>query len=276
MQVIVTGASGFLGQAVLRALAAARSAAVGVSRQPRPGLVQVAGYEDAPAGDVLVHLAQGSDRAAANAGGAAHEAEAVRTLEALLAKPYRHVVYASSAVLYGDRAQTPRRPSDPVDASDTYARIKLACEQAVLARGGTVARLANLYGPGMATSNVLGDVLAQLGNGEAISMQALHPVRDFLWVDDAAAGLVAMAERPHQGVFNLGSGTGTSVAQLVDLVQQAAGTRQQVLARRPAASPSSLVLDVSATTEAFGWTPSTSLQQGIGRLVSMNSGSNSP
>lgn len=267
MQAVVTGASGFLGQALLRCMAQAGVPCLGVSRRALPGLLQVADYAQAPAGDVLVHLAESSDRVAVNQRGAAAEAQAMATLDALLARDWRQVVYASSAVLYGDRATTPRKVSDPVDAVDAYTRIKLASEQAVLARHGSVARLGNLYGPGMSAGNVLSHLLGQIGTGAAITLHTLQPVRDFLWIDDAAQALAAIVARDARGMFNLGSGQGTSIRQLAALAQQAAGTRQDVVERQPAGTPSSLVLDIVDTSAALDWAPRTSLAEGIGQLV---------
>lgn len=267
MQLVVTGASGFLGQAVLRCMDRAGVPCLGVCRQERAGLLRVADYGETPVADMLVHLAEANDRATVNEFGPAYEDQALRTLHALLGKGYRHVIYASSAVVYGDSSATPRKVTDPVRAVDTYTRLKLASERAVLQREGAVARLANLYGPGMAPGNVLSHILKQLGTGPAITMHALEPVRDFLWVDDAADALMSMARTRAAGLFNVGSGTGTSVRQLVAIAQAAAGSHQNVLGRRPPAEPSSLVLDIAATTAALGWEPRTSLEEGVGQLV---------
>ncbi|MFN4310066.1 MAG: NAD-dependent epimerase/dehydratase family protein [Ferrovibrio sp.] len=269
MRVIVTGASGFLGSAIVRKLTTAGIECLGVSRKTVAGLNHVAEYSDTPEGDVLIHLAETSDRAAAKALGDSVEVEARHTLDALLAKGYRKIVYASSAVLYGDRWLTPRKTSDPVEAQDIYTRIKLASEQVVLAHGGAVARLANLYGPGMATGNVLSHILGQLDHGSTITMQTLEPVRDFLWVEDAADALSRMAIREATGLFNVGSGIGTSIAELVDQVQTVAATSQKVVAMHKLEQPSYLVLDVVATKQALDWKPETVLQEGLRKLLKL-------
>lgn len=269
MRVVITGASGFFGGALVRKLTGAGVDCIGISRKKNPGLCQVARYSDAPVGSVLVHLAETNNRSVASAGGAALESEAQQTLEALLAKGYRKAIYASSAVLYGDRCTTPRKVSDPVEAVDTYTRIKLASERAVLEQGGAVARLSNLYGPGMAGNNVLSHILAQLGRGPSITMHTLEPVRDFLWIEDAVEALYDMVLREAAGLFNVGSGVGTSIRQLVYMAQAATATRQDVKALYTQAHPSHLVLDIAATTQGLGWRPRTGLEEGVSKLVNM-------
>ena len=276
MRVVLTGASGFLGGALVKRLTEAGVDCMGISRKNIPGLYQVARYSDAPEGNVLVHLAETNNRSVANAGGAALEAEAQQTLRALLAKGYHRVIYASSAVLYSDRWTTPRKVSDAVEAVDIYTRIKLASERAVLAQGGAVARLSNLYGPGMAAGNVLSHILAQLGRGPTITMHALEPVRDFLWIEDAVEALCDMVMREAAGLFNVGSGVGTSIRQLVYLAQTATATRQDVKALHTQAHPSHLVLDIGATTQGLGWQPRTGLEEGVSKLLNMKAKPGTP
>ena len=269
MRIVITGASGFLGGAVFRQLTAAGFDCLGVSRADFPGLHRVASYAETPAGDCLIHCAETNDRSLANAGGEDLEAAALHTLSALLTKGYRHVIYASSAVLYGDRWTTPRKVTDPVTVTDTYTRIKRMSEISVLEHGGSVVRLANLYGPGMAATNVLSHVLTQLGQDRMISMHTLDPVRDFLWIDDAVRALFILSERQVAGVFNVGSGQGISIGELVGLAQRAARTRHYVSGLRTLDEPSQLVLDITATKQHLGWSPQMPTEVGVRDLVEM-------
>lgn len=269
MLFVITGASGFLGGAIFRQLTAEGFDCLGVSRADFPGLHRVASYADTPAGECLIHCAETNDRSLANAGEALEEA-ARHTLSALLTKGFRHVVYASSAVLYGDRWTTPRKVNDPVTVTDTYTRIKRMSEISVLEHGGSVVRLANLYGPGMAATNVLSHILNQLGQDRTITMHALDPVRDFLWIDDAVSALSILSEQQIAGVFNVGSGQGISIGELVGLAQRAAGTHQSVSGSRTLDQPSHLVLDITATRQHLGWAPQTLLEVGVRKLMKLN------
>lgn len=272
MKIVVTGASGFLGRALMQDLAHKGIDAVGVSRQPCRGCIQVGSYNEAPGGDVLVHLAEASDRAYAQANSPLYEQRSMATLGALQRKGFARVVYASSAVLYGDQEQSLRRGSDPVYAKDAYSRLKLASEQAVLDRGGIVARLVNLYGPGMSESNVLSNILGQIRQDGPVRVLDATPVRDFLWIDDAARAMALMATGESPGVFNIGSGKGVSIRELAKLVLEAAGQagRPVESTRVGGSSFSRLVVDISQTKEVFGWYPAVTLVEGISTLVKIN------
>jgi UDP-glucose 4-epimerase len=151
--------------------------------------------------------------------------------------------------------------------------MKHAAEGLVLQRGGVAARLANIYGPGMPATNVLSDILAQLATDGPVKVMDDSPVRDFLWLDDAAAALATMALKSAAGVFNVGTGIGTSIAQLAQTVLAAAGQAgRSVESQRTAQGRSHLVVDATNTTAVFGWRPAVSLSQGIAALVRHPSG----
>jgi UDP-glucose 4-epimerase len=268
VQIVITGASGFLGRALTRRLVDEGIRCLSVSRKSIPGFLQVGDYAEAPAGDVLIHLAEINDRGLANRLGTACEQEAERTLAALLGKGYGRVIYASSAVLYGDGASSLHRETDPVCVVDSYTKIKFASENAVLRQGGVAARLTNLYGPGMAGVNVLSHILRQLGLDGPISLQDIKPVRDFLWIDDVTEVIVKMAHAKADGIFNVGSGVGTSIRELAAAVLATVGQpEREIVSVRTEGLPSHIIVDISKTIGAFDWRPSISLHEGIRKLV---------
>jgi UDP-glucose 4-epimerase len=273
MILVVTGASGFLGRALLADLSRRGAPVIAVSRRPAPVLpgvetVRVADYAETPRGDVLVHLAEPAALAAAEEAGAAHEKAMLGTLDRLLASGFRRVVYGSSAIVYGDRLKHPRRPDEAPAPAGLYGRTKLAGERMVLAAGGVAVRLANLYGPGMAANNVLSDAMRQLGGAGPLPLRDTAPVRDFLWIGDAAAGLAAVALGEAAGLYNLGTGRGTSIGDLARLLLETAGKAgREIVATAPGGRPSTLVLDIAATEAAFGWRPQTSLASGLRMLL---------
>ena len=264
MKAVVTGASGFLGGSLVRSLGRAGWQVDAYSRRGGPAVRQVADYREIAGSPdaVLFHLAEPSGVAEA----AAQVAEIGRLCADLLAKAWRHVVYASSAAVYGDRRTTPWRADEAAAGAGPYAEAKRRNEAAVLAAGGVAARLANLYGPGMTRGTVLADLLDGLDRPGPLTLRSGTPVRDFLHVDDAAEALRLLAGR--QGIFNVGSGGGVSIAELTRLCLQLAGQgAREVRWSAPAETSSHLVLDCTATQRETGWRPKVPLRTGLAGLI---------
>lgn len=268
VRVVVTGAAGFLGRFVVQALKGQGLDVVALSRRPYAGFHQVADYSQAPPGDVLIHLAQESDRSRAEHHGDAGMHEAVTTMRFLVAKPYARVIYASSALLYGDQDNEPRRATDPVRLGSTYAQLKFACEQVVLDTGrGVVARIANLYGPGMAPANVVSTILRQIPGTGPVKIMDDTPIRDFLWVEDAGQAISVMAVGTKRGVFNVGTGMGTQIGSLVRMALDIVAQDRPIVVARPSARASSLVLDVADTEVVWNWRFRTTVTVGLKKLL---------
>jgi len=268
MKIVVTGASGFLGRALMRKLLRDGVDVVGVSRRYSAGLVQVKSYADTPGGDVLVHLAEASDRKWVEENAPCYEQTALETLYSLLGKGFARVVYSSSAVLYGDQSEALRSVEEPIHIVDTYTRLKALSEQIVLSEKGVVARLVNLYGFGMSERNVMSAILKQVSQSGPIRVFDLTPIRDFLWIEDAAEALSILSQGKAVGTFNVGTGQGTSILELAHIILNATGQAGRALESRPhSAKRSHLVVDIAQTVTEFGWRPTTTLPKGIETLI---------
>ena len=240
-----------------------------VTRSSKPGFesVVVKNYAElAPrsADDVLVHLAESRD---ISKGSPTDEERAQR--ETLLSRDWRRIVYASSAAVYGDQVSRPRKASEPVAPRAVYARWKSQGEEIVRKRGGIVARLSNMYGPGMASNNVISDILRQLKEIGPVTVRDVTRVRDYIHVDDAAGAIARMTAAGNDGsIFNVGTGEGISVGDLAREILTIAG--QEIRDTRvgsPPSQPSWLILDIDETRKALNWQPNISLGAGLRPLV---------
>jgi UDP-glucuronate 4-epimerase len=199
-------------------------------------------------------------------------------LEQACANGMPGVVFASSSSVYGERADDePFREGDVADAPvSPYAATKRAGELVAhafhAARGLSVAcaRIFTCFGPRQrpdlairrfAERMLRGDSVQVFGDGSAL--------RDFTYVDDLVAGLVAALDaEPGFAVYNFGAGRSISVAQVLSVLEQALGVKARVEWRpRQPGDVSRTLADIGAARRALGYAPQVSFEQGVRRFA---------
>lgn len=154
--------------------------------------------------------------------------EAARAFEA-------PVVFASTGgAIYGDDVELPTdestipRPLAPYGASKLAAESYVGTWARLHGLPNVVLRLANVYGPRQLSHTEAGVVAIfseRLARGEALTVYGDgRQTRDYTHVMDVAAAFLAALEGGRAGTFNVGTGVETSVLELLDHLQRAAGT----------------------------------------------------
>ncbi len=197
-------------------------------------------------------------------------------LEACAANHVRKVIFISSGgTIYGDKAVCPIKENALTNPINTYGIQKLTIEKLFYLYHHThgldysIIRLANPYGPHQRPNGKLGVVTTFIY--KALKNQVLtvygdgSVIRDYIYIDDAVDGIITVANNEREErVFNLGSGKGTSVNQVITIIQQTLGSKVAVkyIANRSVDVPSN-VLDITKYQTAFGAQRLVPLEKGI-------------
>jgi nucleoside-diphosphate-sugar epimerase len=285
--IAVTGASGFIGSALVTHLAAAGVAVVGVDRRPArcqvPGVRRVAAdLADPPDGDVrgvlagadvIVHLAgRPGVRDRSPAVELARHRDNVLTTEHVLAAATGPVLVTSSSSVYGGAiGGRPCHEDDARRPLGGYARCKARAEDVCATHrsaGATVCvvRPFTVVGPGqrpdMALDRWLSSAVAGRPVGVFGSLERSRDLTDVGAVVRALTQLVelAAAGRELPATLNLGTGTARTLGELVAALRRAVpGPVDVVVTPRHGDDPDHTLADTTRCAATLGWVPTTDL-----------------
>ncbi len=301
---IVTGGAGFLGSFVTEQLAQCGAQDIFIPRIEQYNLIERAGidamYADAlrgvkPQDIVIVHLA-------ANVGGIGanreHPAEffydnlmmGVQLMHEAYRRGVGKFVAIGTVCAYPKFTPVPFKEDDlwngyPEETNAPYGLAKkmmLVQAQAYRAQYGFNAIFllpVNLYGPrdnfNLQTSHVIPALIRKAleardrGDKELPVWGDGSPTREFLYVEDAAAGIIAAAEKYNGSEpVNLGSGYEISIKDLAEMIVRLTGFSGQLVWQtdKPNGQPRR-GLDVSRAREYFGWQAKVGFEEGIRRTI---------
>jgi len=290
--ILVTGAAGLVGAAVVRHLAAAGGTIVATDNRdaPAPDGVSFVAFDladrpalaalfDAHAIETVIHcgaisgpmVAAGNPHLvmAVNVGGTLNLAEASRKAGVT------RFVAMSSVSVYGDQLTLdPVTETAPLNAVDVYGASKIAMEAVLRAYSydlglpTIVLRLASVYGPGRQTDCFISDLIRSTDGDIAVSLFEEDDYRrQFVYIDDVARAISQSIATTtwDDFAYNIGGGEWLTEREVAAL---AAGALPQLkISDIPA--PARYVdshmgiLDFTRATAAFGYLPRTNIRHGI-------------
>jgi UDP-glucose 4-epimerase len=204
----------------------------------------------------------------------------INVLEAGRRAGVERVVYTSTGgAAYGDTDEVPTPEDHPTRATSPYGVSKTSAERYLDCYAGLTGvrpltlRLANVYGPRQNPEGEAGVVAIfarRLLTGQACVINGTgEQTRDYVYVEDVADAAARALLRPEAtGVVNIGTGVETSVNAIYARLAREVGVD-----RPPAHGPARpgeqrrSVLDPSRAKAQLGWTPATSLEEGLQRTV---------
>ncbi|HEY6794268.1 MAG TPA: NAD-dependent epimerase/dehydratase family protein [Kineosporiaceae bacterium] len=298
-RVIVTGAAGFIGTHLTRALAADKAWVTALDERaidPPTATVLRARRVDLLTAD-LTSLFAGVDAVFHLAGrpgvrqswGPGFEAYVrcnllgtERVVEACVEAGVRRLVVASSSSVYGQGLGRPSREADPTQPVSPYGVSKLAAEQLCLAHAlrpdvttsVAVLRYFTVYGPGQRPDMLISRLLRAARTGQPAPVFGTgQQSRDFTYVEDVVEATIAAATLDCRAeVVNVAGGAPATVTEVIHLVSELTG-RQVPIDHKPEqdGDVASTCADLTRARIRLGYVPQVSLREGLARHLAWES-----
>lgn len=274
---IVTGANGFIGTHLVKALSAAGHAVTAAESSDGDISLQTT-WLRLPSADVVIHLAAKSsvpasweyppDFVQTNCLGISHALEFCRRHQAKL-------IFLSS-YMYGDAGTDPIAETAPVFTKNPYALTKQFSEQLcdIYSHNfhveSRILRPFNVYGPGQGEAFLIPKIVSEARSFGRVYVKDLEPRRDYVYVDDVVSAIVKLIgyNGAHR-VFNIGTGRSHSVLDVIHTVQTL--LRCPVEVSNEGVRRSGEIMDSVANIELarreLDWLPKFDLVDGLSRMI---------
>ncbi len=198
-------------------------------------------------------------------------------LEGIRQYPHIPLIYASSSSVYGNNQKVPFAETDRVDQPVSLYAVTKKCGEQMAATyhhlfglNVTGLRFFTVYGEWGRPDMAYYSFVEKITKGEPISLfNHGHMERDFTYISDIVDGVLRALDlsAPHE-LFNLGNNQPTQLKRFVEIIEEAVGkkARLEYLPMQPG-DVLRTYADISHSRKQLGFTPKTSLEQGIPRFV---------
>lgn len=188
----------------------------------------------------------------------------------------KRLMYVSSSYVYGDFLYSPCDENHIKEPTSTYGGVKYSCE--ILTSSWckrfsipyTIIRPIAAYGPGDLNGKLsMQNIKKALDNLELYVMGELDELSDYTYVDDLANGMITalFADNAEGEVFNLSSGKGTSVADVLEVFKEKGYDVKAILAPKLKSRPRRGFLAINKAKEYLLYNPKTSFKEGLSNCI---------
>lgn len=202
--------------------------------------------------------------------------ESLFLMEKCVACRVKKIVFISSGgTIYGESKIVPVKEDAPTNPVCSYGITKLVIEKYLFLFNhlygfrSAIVRPSNAYGPRQNPKSIQGVIpvfLGKIKDGEPIEIWGDGDIiRDYLYIDDLVDGIykATLLNTPYT-IFNLGSGTGHSINEVLRMIRKVVGRKITVTyTKKRSLDVPKIYLDISKAKKEISWEPITSLDDGI-------------
>ncbi len=193
----------------------------------------------------------------------------------------QRLIHTSTSEVYGTAQYVPIDENHPVQPQSPYSATKIAADAMAMSFFNafdlpvTIARPFNTYGPRQSARAVIPTIITQIASGKKeIKLGDLTPTRDFNYVEDTCRGFIALAESGSTigEIVNIGSNYEISVGDTLNLIKELMGSDVRFITDGQRIRPEKsevfrLWCDNSKIEKLTGFKPKVDIREGLQRTI---------
>lgn len=181
-----------------------------------------------------------------------------------------------SAYIYGPPEKNPIKETDKINPNNPYAKSKYMAEELCefyakqFGVKVSIIRPFNVYGAGQKESFLIPQIIGHAMREDSIRVLDLAPMRDYIYLEDLLEAIYLTVKKVQEyDVFNVGSGISYSVGEVIDMVQRILGSNKPVECKNQTRRNelNNVVADITHAKEVLGWEPAHTLEQGLAEMI---------
>ena len=191
------------------------------------------------------------------------------------------VIHTSTSEVYGTAQYVPIDENHPFEPQSPYSATKIAADAMAMSYYNafdlpvTVVRPFNTYGPRQSARAIIPTIITQIANGvKEIKLGDVTPTRDFSYVEDTCRGFIALAECNETigQTVNIGSNFEISIEDTLNIVKELMKSDVEFVLDRNRIRPTKsevfrLLCDNSKIKKLTGFEPQVDIREGLQRTI---------
>jgi UDP-glucose 4-epimerase len=189
----------------------------------------------------------------------------------------RFVYFSSGGAVYGNPIILPIPENHILNPISSYGILKMTIEHYLNLYeknydfNTIIIRPSNPYGPRQGhfiAQGVISTFLKKIKQGEPLTIFGDgKSVKDYIYIDDLIHAAYKLGISQLTGIFNLGSGEGTDLNSIIEIIKEKTGTKPKInFNNSPNYDVNRFVLDITKVKSHIDWTPQVPMEEGIEKL----------
>ena len=291
MTILVTGALGQVGKALVRKLLEEKASFIGLDKREEnifpdvkiihPEITRKEDIEKYSSElndvDALIHLASliTNDSDVVKSGLHSVDLNIKGTINLLGFLPnLKSITFSSTYMVYGTPIFNPVNEDHPTDPNVVYGASKLATEKflQIFAKESKISlsilRIMGIYNVEKPHGQAIPSFVKMIANNQSPTIYGTGEIRrNHLYIDDAINAILTTVKNTRTGVFNIGGSDTPSNLELIQMINEKMGKNVKPIFKKLDSKPYDFITDISKSEKELGFIPKTGIEEGIAKTI---------